>query len=56
MAMQEAPALANERVMDLPIPFEAPQMKTFLPAIPFRLFDKVTQRIKEAFLLSVRGV
>lgn len=32
MAMQEAPALANERVMDLPIPFEAPQMKTFLPA------------------------
>lgn len=31
MAMQEAPALAKERLMDLPIPLEAPQMKTILP-------------------------
>ena len=31
MAMQEAPALAKEWVMALPIPLEAPQMKMFLP-------------------------
>lgn len=31
MAMQEAPALAKERVVALPVPLEAPQMKTFFP-------------------------